>query len=197
MVSVLQTMSSVIYSIFLLRKSFTWPAPCQVVWRKDELLGLTRDASATGVKTQQLVRSRLVSQWHGPSQPFHTKIGITVLFKLNNSHTPGNRIFQHSARCSRPQDTLFIHPFMGVRVWAPSLMEPPSQNHFLGARFTVPWSKREKGPPGSASKNNGSAQLKTPVLKILGGGGSRSHLPLKYTHGSASTTADVIVKVFK
>lgn len=113
MVSVLQTMSSVIYSIFLLRKSFTCPTPCQVVWRKDELLGLTRDASATGVKTQQLVRSRLVSQWHGPSQPFHTKIGITTLFKLNNSHTPGNRIFQHSLRCSRPQDTLFIHPFIG------------------------------------------------------------------------------------
>ena len=34
MVSVLQTMSSVIYSIFLLRTRFTWPAPCQVVWRK-------------------------------------------------------------------------------------------------------------------------------------------------------------------
>lgn len=62
MVSVLQTMSSVIYSTFLLRQSFPWPASCQVAWRKDELLGLTRDTSAPGVKTQQLVWSRLVSQ---------------------------------------------------------------------------------------------------------------------------------------
>lgn len=197
MVSVLQTMSSVIYSIFLLRKSFTWPAPCQVVWRKDELLGLTRDASATGVKTQQLVRSRLVSQWHGPSQPFHTKIGITVLFKLNNSHTPGNRIFQHSADVVGLRTLCSSIHSSGVRVWAWSPMEPPSQNHFLGAKFTVPWIKREKGPPGSASKNNCSAQLKIPVLKIFGGRGSRSHLPFKYTHRSASTTADVIVKFFK
>lgn len=34
MVSVLQTMSSVTYSISLLRKRFTRPALCQVVWRK-------------------------------------------------------------------------------------------------------------------------------------------------------------------
>lgn len=43
-------------------KGLPMACPCQVLWRKDELLCLTRDASAPGVKTQQLVWSRLVSQ---------------------------------------------------------------------------------------------------------------------------------------
>lgn len=85
---------------------------------KDKLLSLTRGTSATGVKIQQLVWSGLVSQWHGPSQLFHTKIRITILFNFNNSHTPGNKIFQHSPRCRRPPDMvyspvhqeLYIHP---------------------------------------------------------------------------------------
>lgn len=70
MVSVLQTMSSVIYSIFLLRKGFPWPAPCQVVWRKDELPGLTRAASA-GCKdtTAGLVSAGLPVPWPQPAFP--------------------------------------------------------------------------------------------------------------------------------
>lgn len=91
---------------------------------------------------------------------------------------------------------------LGVRVWAWSLTEPPpppSQSHFLGARLTVPLIKREKGPPGHASKINCSTQLKIPVLKICGGGGakSKSHFPLKYTLRAASTTAEVMEKFLK
>lgn len=62
MVSALPTMSPVTYSTFLPRKSFPWPAPVPGGLEKDKLLGLTRDTSATGVKTRQLGWPRLVSR---------------------------------------------------------------------------------------------------------------------------------------
>lgn len=108
---------------------------------KDELLLQTRDTSAPGVKIQQLVWSRLVSQWHGPSQPFHTKIRITVLFSLNNSHTLGNRVFQPSwdtGGLHRPEDTMFIHPF--IQGWGLDLFSNQALglNSFVKARLAGP-----------------------------------------------------------
>lgn len=69
MVSVLQTISSVIHSIFLLRKGFPWPASCQVVWRKTTAPSNKGHFSA-GVKIQQLGCSRAGLPVAGPQPAF-------------------------------------------------------------------------------------------------------------------------------
>lgn len=73
-----------------------------------------------------------------------------MLFNLNNSHSPGNRISQHSTRRSRPQDTcLCFHPI--IKTWGLGLspIQALSLNQFLGARLTLPLIERKKGPPGN------------------------------------------------
>lgn len=93
---------------------------------KDELLSLTRDASATSVKTQQLVWARLVSQRHGPSQPFHTKIRDHAAIQPQQFPHPGHQDLPacHERFEVWTRHCLCIHPFIGVRVWACSLTKP-------------------------------------------------------------------------
>lgn len=47
--------------------------------------------------------------------------------------------------------------------------QTPSLHQLLGARLTVPLIKRDKGPPDVCQQEQLEAQLKTPVLKIIGG----------------------------
>lgn len=70
MVSALHTMSSVTYSIFLLRKSFTWPAQCQVVWRKTNCPA-NKGRFSNGCKdtTAGLVSAGLPVTWPQPAFP--------------------------------------------------------------------------------------------------------------------------------
>lgn len=121
MVSVLQTMSSVIYSIFLLRKSFTWPAPCQVVWRTDELLGLTRGHFSNGCKdtTAGLVSAGLPVTWPQPAFPHQDRDHYAI--QSRRFPHPGQQDFPALLRCSRPHDTVPVIHSSGVRVWACSL----------------------------------------------------------------------------
>lgn len=140
------------YSIFLLRTRSHGPhVPGGL--EKDELPGLTRDASATGVKTQQLLWSRLASPRHGPSQPFHIKIRVMMLSNLDNSHTLGSRTSQHATEMSGLR-TLFLIHLPWVRVWVCSPSKPWACTFSRSKIHCAVHQKEKRSPRERTSKNS-------------------------------------------
>lgn len=153
MVSVLQTMSSVIYSIFLLRKGFPWPAPCQVVWRKDELPGLTRAASA-GCKdtTAGLVSAGLPVPWPQPAFPHQDRDHYAI--QSPPFPHPGQQALPALPEMSwAPGHRSALHS-LGVRVWARSLTKPRVYTSFWEQGSLCHSSRGTRVRQACASKNN-------------------------------------------
>lgn len=187
--SVLQTMSSVMYSVFLLRKGFPGPAPCQVVCRRAGLPGLTRAASA-GCKdtTAGPVSAGLPVPWPQPASPHRDRDHYAI--QPQPFPHPGRRLFQLSPRCT------------GSPGWGGMFSDrtPRLHSRFREPSITVPSVKRDQGPPGACQQEQSEAQLKTPSRKYAGGRGGgqhQGHTVPSYTLRSAGANSEVTETVLK
>lgn len=140
-------MSSVIYSIFLLRIALSHgPNTVPGGLEKDELPG-QQGTLQQRCKDTTAALGLGSPQWHGPcSQPFHIKIRVMMLSNLDNSHTLGSRTSQHATEMSWASGHCSSSIYHGLGlVCSPS--KPLSLYLFPGANLLCCSSKRKKGSP--------------------------------------------------